>query len=92
MQRKPKFKIGNHKNTGNFTSHHITYIKKSVPPLAIVPERKPVDKVESLAGHESNYTFFFPHTILKATFFFLFDSERANVLSNKHLFNLGTTA
>ena len=32
VQRKPKFKIGNLKNTENLTSHHITYIKRSSSP------------------------------------------------------------
>ena len=32
------------------------------------------------------------HTPRSGQPFFKFDSERANVLSNKHLFNLGTTA
>ena len=40
VQTKPKFKIGNHKNTENLTSHHITYIENKVLPLVIVPENK----------------------------------------------------
>ena len=37
---KPKFKIGNFKNTENVTLHYITYIEKKVLPMAIVPESK----------------------------------------------------
>ena len=50
-----------------------------------------VDKIKSKVGHEGNYTFLFPHTTLRVIFF-QFDSERANVLWNKYLFNLGTIA
>ena len=98
--RKERQNSGSLKNTENLTSHHFTYIKKykkSVPPLAIVPENKRSWWSQKLRWTWERITIRFSfHTPPSETSFFSFffrsDSERANVLSNKYLFNLGTTA
>ena len=61
---KPKFKIGNFKNTENVTSHYITYIEKKVLPLAIV--RKQTQLIKSKARLDMSATIRFsfhePHS------------------------------
>ena len=67
---------------------HIKNEKKSVPPLGYA-----VDKIKSYAGHKSNYMFLSTnHPQDHPRLFVQFDSEHANVLSNKYFFNLGTAA
>ena len=74
MQRKLKFKIGNLRNTENFnvTSHqvHKKRKKREFLPWRSCRKANAIDKGKSLVGHESNYTFFFSHTTLRANFFF----------------------
>ena len=106
MQRKPKFKIENLKNTENLTSHHFMYIKKvSSTPVDRAGKQTQLIKSTARLCMRVNIRFSF-HTPPSGPpfflflfffsylflFFFPFDSERVNVLSNKYLFNLGTIA
>ena len=70
IKTKPKFmiKIFYLKNTENVTSHHV-HRKKKFLPWQACGKAKAVDRVKRQAGYESNYTFFFPHTTLRATLF-----------------------
>ena len=101
MQRKAKFKIGNIKNTENLTSHHFTYIKKvrsSPGDSARNQTHLGWTKARSKARLSIRASFSFQTPPLEPPFFFFsylfilpffqFESGRANVLSNKYLFNI----
>ena len=100
IQRKPNFKNGNLKNSENITSHHITYMKKTSQFLSRQPCRKKAQLIKSKIRLDMRVTIRFsfqtpppgPPWLFVFVFVFKFDSERANVLPNKYLLNLGTTA